>query len=194
MSLAHVEGAILAGGSSSRMGRDKLTLRWQGVPIIERVARALEACVCPVRVVLRPSTPCPLDLPRIDDAHEERAPIVGIHAALVACESSAVLVAAGDMPEIEPRLLLALLALVPAEAGADVVAPCGPAGPEPLLAVYRPRILPEIERRIEKGELSLRALLESVDTLLIPEAELRCIDPGLASLRNLNRPEDLGRA
>ncbi len=85
---------------------------------------------------------------------------------------------------------MALLALVPAQAGHDVVAPLGPGGYEPLLAVYRPRVLPEMERRIEAGELSLQSLLRAVDTLAIPEAELRSIDPELRSLRNVNRPED----
>jgi molybdopterin-guanine dinucleotide biosynthesis protein A len=189
--LTHVEAAILAGGASTRMGRDKATLAWDGVAMAERVARALGACFARVRVVLRPGAPSPLALPRIDDRREARAPIVGIEAALAACEASAVLVAACDLPGLDPRLLLALAALVPVEGGAAVVAPLGPRGPEPLLAIWRPRILPEVSRRIERGELSLQALLAALDTLYVPEPVLRALDPDLASLRNVNRPEDL---
>lgn len=191
MKLTHVEGAILAGGASSRMGRDKATLEWRGEPLAAHVARALGACLERVRVVVRPGDPSPLDLERIDDEREVRAPIVGVEAALAACEASAVLVAACDLPDVDPRVLLALLALVPEQGGRDVVAPCSARGPEPLLAVYRPRILPEVRARIERGELALHALLDTVDTLAIPEADIRSLDPDLTTLRNANRPEDL---
>jgi len=191
LKLDHVEGAILIGGASSRMGRDKARLEWKGTPLAQRVADVLGSCVSRVRLVMRPGSEPPLDLPCIVDQRPEHAAMVGVHAALVACESAAVLVAACDLPEIDPRVVLALLALVPAQAGPDVVAPLGPGGYEPLLAVYRPRVLPEMERRIEAGELSLQSLLRAVDTLAIPEAELRAIDPELRSLRNVNRPDDL---
>jgi molybdopterin-guanine dinucleotide biosynthesis protein A len=156
-----------------------------------RVAEAVGACVARVRIVLRPDAPNPTGLERIDDVYEARAPIVGLHAALRACEASAVLVAACDLPELDPRVVLALLALVPAQGGADVVAPRTATGPEPLLAVYHPRILPAVERRIEEGALSLYPLLEALETLFIPADELRPLDPDLRSLRNVNRPDDL---
>ncbi len=58
------------------------------------------------------------------------------------------------------------------------MAPLGPNGPEPLIAIYRKALLPELERRIAAGALALQPLL-------------REIDPQLAALRNVNRPEDL---
>ena len=191
MKLDHVEGAILVGGASTRMGRDKARLEWNGIPLVERVANVLGSCLTRVRLVIRPGDEPPLGLPCIEDIGSARAPIVGVHAALQACERDAVLVAACDLPEIDVKLVLALLALVPHGDGPDVVAPMGAKGHEPLLAVYRPRLLPELERRIEGGELSLQSLLDDVETLSIPEAALRQIDPELRSLRNLNRPEDL---
>ena len=191
MKLTHVEAALLAGGASRRMGRDKASLEWHGVPMARHVAVALGSCVERVRIVLRPAAPNPTDLERIDDLHAARAPIVGVHAALRACEASAVLVASCDIPELDPRVVLALLALVPAEGGSDIVAPETQSGPEPLLAVYRPRILPEVERRIGEGTLALHALLDAVETRLIPADELRTLDPELRSLRNVNRPADL---
>jgi molybdopterin-guanine dinucleotide biosynthesis protein A len=173
------------------MGRDKASLEWSGVPMVRRVADALGACVERVRIVLRPDAPNPTDLERIDDLRGARAPIVGLHAALRACEASAVLVAACDIPELDPRVVLALLALVPAQGGAEVVAPRTRTGPEPLLAVYRPRLLPALERRIDEGALALHELLEGLETLFIPAEELCAFDPELRSLRNVNRPGDL---
>lgn len=182
---------MLAGGASSRMGRDKASLPVGGTPMGRAVADALGACLAVVRVVLRPDQPEVLGLPRIDDAHELRAPIVGVAAALRACRAHAVLVAACDLPGLHPRFVLALLSQVPATGGPEIVAPVGPGGPEPLVAIYRADLLPELERRIAAGELALQSLLRERDTRRIPEALLREIDPDLAALRNVNRPEDL---
>jgi molybdopterin-guanine dinucleotide biosynthesis protein A len=173
------------------MGRDKARLEWENVPMAKRVADALGSCIERVRIVLRPDAANPTELERIDDVRDARAPIVGIHAALRACEAPAVIVAACDLPELDPRVVLALLSLVPVEGGADVVAPETDSGPEPLLAVYRPRILPVVERRIEAGTLALHELLDEAQTLVVPAEILRSIDPELRSLRNVNRPADL---
>ncbi len=189
--LTHVEGAVLAGGASIRMGRDKASVEVDGLALGASVARALGECVETVSVVLRPEQRNPLGLPRVDDAHPERAPIVGIAAALRAAACEAVLIAACDLPGLHPRFLLALLAHVPAAGGPEIVAPVGPNGPEPLIAVYRSALLPEIERRIAAGDLGLQGLLRERDTRFVAESLLREIDPELGALRNLNRPEDL---
>ncbi len=189
--MAHVEGAILAGGASRRMGRDKATVEFEGRPMISRVADALAACLERVRVVLRPGSASPIDLPRIDDRLDVRAPASGLHAALSACRTTGVLVAACDAPEIEPRLLLALLALAPTRDHIDAIVPLGADGHEPLLAVYRPSALPVLERRVEAGKLSLRGLLEDIRVRSVPVEALRPFDPDLRSFRNRNRPEDV---
>ncbi len=176
------------------MGREKGRLRWAGIPMAERVASALGSCVKRVRVVVRPGAIPPVELPLVEDRLPVRASIAGVHAALVACEASAVLVAACDLPEVEPRLLLALLALTPDDLGPDgpdVVVPEGPGGSEPLLAIYRPAIVPQIEAQVGRGELSLRSLLRTVRTLQVPIDLVRRFDPELLSFRNVNRPEDL---
>ena len=191
MKLAHVEAAVLCGGASTRMGRDKATLLYDGVPLALRVARALGACVERVRLVGRDPALGALGLELLPDRHPARAPMVGIAAALAACEASAVLVGACDLVQLDPRVALALLALAPADGGADAIAPLGPRGPEPLLASYRPRLLPELERRIARGELRLQALLRDVGALFVPEADLRALDPELRSLTNANFPADL---
>jgi molybdopterin-guanine dinucleotide biosynthesis protein A len=190
--LTHIEGAVLCGGASTRMGRDKATLAYEGVPLARRVADALGDCLARVRIVGKAGELPALGLEAVADRHPTRAALVGVAAALAACEASAVLVAACDLVHLDPRVVLALTALAPVEGAADVIAPLGPRGPEPLLAIYRPRLLPELERRIARGELALQALLRDAATLFVPEADLRALDPTLRSLTNANFPEDLG--
>jgi molybdopterin-guanine dinucleotide biosynthesis protein A len=189
--LTHVEGAVLCGGASTRMGRDKATLEHEGVPLARRVAGALGECLARVRLVAKQGELPALGLDVIVDRHPARAPMVGVAAALAACEASAVLVAACDLVHLDPRVVLALLALAPVDGKADAIAPLGPNGPEPLLAVYRPRLLPELERRIARDALSLQALLRDATTLFIPEGDLRALDPTLRSFTNANFPGDL---
>jgi molybdopterin-guanine dinucleotide biosynthesis protein A len=111
--------------------------------------------------------------------------------ALRAARTPAVLVAACDLPGIDPAVVLALLALAPIEGGPAIVAFQGPDGPEPLLCVYRTALLPELERRIAAGELSLRALVLAQRAALLPIELARSVDPQLRSFHNLNRPADL---
>ena len=193
MKLGHIEAAVLCGGASSRMGREKATLPYRGGPLARRVANALGACFARVRLVAKRDLAPELGLETLVERRAEHAALVGLHAALGACEASAVFVAACDLPDIDPRVVLALAALAPTNGAADAIAPLGPSGPEPLFAIYRPRILLEVERRLAAGELALRALLGALNTLYVPERELRALDPVLASLHNLNRPGDISR-
>jgi molybdopterin-guanine dinucleotide biosynthesis protein A len=191
LKLCHVEAAVLAGGASTRMGRDKASTPYLGRPMAEWVAAALGQCVERVSVVVRPGQKLELALPHIVDDHAERAAMIGVCAALVACRAHAVLVAACDLPELQPSVVLALLALMPAEGGPEIVAPLGPHGPEPLLAVYRRDLLGPVQACIARGELSLQDLIRARRSVLVPAQSLRSIDPELRSLRNVNRPQDL---
>jgi molybdopterin-guanine dinucleotide biosynthesis protein A len=173
------------------MGVDKASVLFRGVALAERAARALESCVEIVRVVRRPGAEGGFSRPVLLDAHATRAPMVGIAAALRACEGAAVLVAACDQPELEPALLLGLLAAMPARGGPEIVAAAGPRGPEPFPAVYSRDLRDEIERRIEAGSLALHALLRERRTFLLPPDLVCALDPALRSFRNVNRPQDL---
>ena len=191
MRLTHIEGAVLCGGASARMGRDKASLVFEGAPLALRVADALGACLERVRLVAKDDSLRALGRELVVDRHPERAALVGVAAALAACDAPAVLVAACDLVHLDPRIVLALCALAPVDGPADVVAPLGPRGPEPLCAIYRPRLLPELERRIARGDFALQALVRDSACTLVPEADLRALDPTLRSLTNANSPDDL---
>ena len=175
MKIDHVEGAILIAGrgAGARGGVEDS-------PALAHVAAVLESCLTVVRLVTRAGARPSLDLPCVVDERPEQAPMIGVHAALRACTRSAVLIAADDLSTLDPKIVLALLALVPAEGEFDIVAPQGERGFEPLLAVYRPRLLPELEARIAEGAFGLQELLAGVRTLGVPVGALREIVPELS--------------
>ncbi len=70
-----VAGFILAGGASSRMGRDKGLLDFGGVPLILHTARLLESLVAEVNVVGSPSRYESLGLHVISDMGDVKLPV-----------------------------------------------------------------------------------------------------------------------
>jgi molybdopterin-guanine dinucleotide biosynthesis protein A len=176
---------VLAGGRSRRMGRDKASLAIDGVRLLERVAGALRPHVREVLVGAAAGQDVALDGARVvADRASGQGPLMGLASCLATSTSDRNLVAACDLPELPPALLERLL-----EEALDweAVVPQGPDGSlEPLLAVYRRRLLPDIERLLAAGERRIRPLFARRQVRYLPLAEL-----GLGALANLNTPEDL---
>jgi molybdopterin-guanine dinucleotide biosynthesis protein A len=107
-------GAVLAGGKSSRMGRDKA-----GIAIPERDvtlgARALDLlrATCDDVVVLGHGRAMPSDVTRIEDALDDVGPLGGLLALLRSGRGDAYLVLAVDMPGVEAHHVRALVRLLP---------------------------------------------------------------------------------
>ncbi|MGH9111551.1 MAG: molybdenum cofactor guanylyltransferase, partial [Acidimicrobiales bacterium] len=110
-------GAVLCGGRSRRMGRDKALIRIDGVPMVVRVADALRAAgATDVFAVGRdPEALAELGLVTVADDRPGAGPVAGIATALAhACEDL-VLVAGCDLLAPSP---VAMAATVAALAGA----------------------------------------------------------------------------
>jgi molybdopterin-guanine dinucleotide biosynthesis protein A len=94
-------GVVLAGGLSSRMGRDKALLRWRGRPLIEHQIALLHAAG--VREVkISGNRP---DYHGVADAVPQAGPLGGIAGIAAACEDAELLIVPVDMPQLQPSLL-----------------------------------------------------------------------------------------
>ncbi len=61
----------------------------------------------------------------------------------------------------------------------------------PLAALYRKStVLPAVRRLLEEDRLRPVFLLEALDALRVDAPTMGLVDPDLATLRNLNTPED----
>lgn len=187
-----VTGAVLAGGESRRMGRDKSLLDLDGEPMIERVLRRL-ARVSDDLIVSTNSPEKYAWLARrvrfaSDVGGAGRGPLAGIAGVLQAARHEAALVVATDMPFLNPALLQYLAEQAD---GADVVVPVIHAGrPETLHAVYRRTCLPAITAQLERGRYKITGFFEEVRVRTVPAEELRRFDPELISFLNANTPEE----
>lgn len=185
-----IDGAVLLGGASSRMGRDKSRVLVGGLSCLERVTDALSS-VCDTIYLVGGEPPEVVRGHRIPDPPGPRCALRGLAAALDAARSPQVLVLATDLPLVTPTLLQALAEAPPA--GAWV--PRDADGAHPLCARYaREPALAAARARLDGDALALRGVLEALDTRYLEGEALREVDPDARALWNVNAPEDLARA
>src|SRR5712691_8368629 len=98
-------GFVLVGGKSSRMGRDKANLPFEGRTLVERVAAAVADAAGSVTLVGPPGRYESLGLPVIADLEPDLGPLGGIHAALSATSAAWNLIAACDLPAVSGPFL-----------------------------------------------------------------------------------------
>jgi len=181
-------GAVLAGGKSSRMGRNKALLRIDGEALWRRQLRVLqEAGADPVWLVQAPGQRA-LTRGVLRDSVPNAGPLAGLHAALSQCSSGHVAVVAVDLPYIEPVWFTRLAKLC--APGIGGVARTRD-GYEPLAAIYPREALAEAETRLKEGEFVLQTLLQA----LVRSRRMRVLRLKIAQLRplaNWNSPGDIG--
>ena len=132
---AAVAAAVLAGGASRRMGRDKATMPVGGTPLAGLVLAAAARVADPVVLVAPAGHPARgLAAEAVTDPGQ--GPLAALEAGLAAVDAGHVLVLAGDHPGLRPELLSHLVGL---QGRAEAVA-CRRGGRlEPLVAVYERR-------------------------------------------------------
>ena len=185
---ASFPAAILAGGKSTRMGRDKSFLPIRGVPVISLVAGVLQEYFSEVFVISNEAARFePLGLRVVADVLPGNDSLGGVHTAVSATPAGHVFVTACDMPFLQPALLAGLAARAE---GWDVIIPIHRGYPEPLCAVYSAACEVSIRGRIERKELKIINFFDEVRVLRIEEDEWRRWDPGGLSFRNINTPAE----
>ena len=192
--MSDIEGFILTGGASSRMGTDKARLTLGGLTFIERIAGALRSTTPGISVVSARPESFAISLPQVPDIHRDCGALGGLHAALRACRAPWALVVSCDLPFVTGELFARLCEFRNEET--DAVAPLQTDGrPQPLCALYSPaRCLARVERLLQEGERRPRVLLRQVRTRWVVPAELIDLPDAGLFFMNVNTPEDYRRA
>jgi molybdopterin-guanine dinucleotide biosynthesis protein A len=184
---------VLAGGRSSRFGRDKLAEPIGGRPLLDLAIQAVRPLAMDVVVVAAPGTELAVSggVRVVHDPVGFEGPLAGLAAGLGVAEEEVVLVVGGDMPTLVAAVLESMASGLDDPAIAVVV----------LAHDGRPRPLPMVVRRaaalraarssLDGGDRRLRALIEGLPARVIPEDVWRGLDPGGATLRDIDTPADL---
>jgi len=186
-----IEGFILAGGSSSRMGRDKAQLRIAEQTFSERIAAELLGFTD--RVTMIGGAKVPENLSAAKDVFNGIGALGGLHGALSACKADWALVVACDLPFVTSELFEKLAAT---RNDSEAVVPVQQDGrPQPLCALYRKSPCLEVATSlIEVGKRRPLDLLDRVKTRWIPFAELKPLNHATEFFVNINTPEDYDEA
>jgi molybdopterin-guanine dinucleotide biosynthesis protein A len=167
-----VAGVILAGGRSSRYGRNKALVELDHVPLIERVVRVMTSIFH--KVVLITNTPDEYDylnFPMFSDIIKGLGPLGGIYTGLKVLSNPFAFFVACDMPFLNPFLIRHMVSV---KNGFDVVVPRISGKIEALHGLYSRRCLSNIESQLESGTYQIRRW-----------------DPDFRSFLNINTPEQL---
>ena len=183
-----LNGLVLAGGQSLRMGFDKGNVNWHGKPQRYHMADMLKPYCNEVFISCRPGQQAEIDVqyPSLEDTFTGLGPFGAILSAFRERPDSAWLVIACDLPLMDENTLRNLVAWRNSSSVATAYHSPVTDFPEPLIAIWEPKSYPVLLSFLAQGYSCPRKVLINTDITLLnaPEPE---------ALTNVNTPEELER-
>jgi len=184
-----INGLVLAGGKSTRMGKPKDKINWHGKEQRYYLADLLAPFCDQVYISCREdqSLDCDPNYLFVSDSFSDVGPLAGILSAFKTNPATAWIVIACDLPLLDRDSIEHLINS--RNAGKIATAYQNPTDqlPEPLIAIWEPKSYSILNHCLVTGNTSLRKALINNDTSIIKPAK-----PEL--LLNVNTPDELLKA
>jgi molybdopterin-guanine dinucleotide biosynthesis protein A len=188
---------ILAGGKGTRVrGYEKVLLTYQGESFLRRQIRILSPIVDEILISCRDEKQRDIihdmvHFPCIVDKVNGMGPIQGIYAGFSEMRSDVCFLVAGDMPLLNPDVILHLFEKVEKDPSCAGIVPCWPNKDlEPLHAVYRKDTVLSYLNENENIR-KVHSLIPNIPVQYLPVEELRIYDSTLRFFTNINTHEDI---
>lgn len=195
---------VLAGGQSTRMGRDKALIELHGRPLIEHAVQKLRALgFSPFIVGSRPDLAA--FAPVIPDIHRDTGPLGGIEAALSASNSDQNLFLPVDLPLLPTEFLSWMIDRVE-QTNALATIPRLQARSQPLCAIYNKTLLTHVQAALAAGDAKVMRAVDhaaiatnlpvdsfDVESIAASQSWQQTV-PLHRWFHNLNTPEDFEKA
>jgi molybdopterin-guanine dinucleotide biosynthesis protein A len=183
-----LNGLVLAGGQSLRMGFDKGNVNWHGKPQRYHMADMLKPYCNEVFISCRPGQQTEIDdqYPSLQDTFTGLGPFGAILSAFRERPDSAWLVIACDLPLMDEGTLRNLVAWRNSSSVATAYHSPVTDFPEPLIAIWEPKSYPVLLSFLAQGYSCPRKVLINTDIALLNA-------PKPEALTNVNTPEELER-
>jgi molybdopterin-guanine dinucleotide biosynthesis protein A len=193
-----VAGYILVGGGSTRFGRDKALVEFDGQPMLARMMKLMRGATKDLKLVAAPEKYVEFEIQLLADRWPGEGPLGGIITALEDAAASTArpewnLIVSCDMPFLT-REWLAFLGGRAAKSKAQVVFAHSASGPEPLCACWQTDAMAQLRSGFERG---VRKVTEGIALLraeVLDEAQWKRFDSAGRLFWNMNTAADYEEA
>lgn len=169
---------VIAGGKSSRMGRDKRWLDLGGRSMLERCLRRIPTVFSERFLMMEANSPDIMQLAEncgfciVTDEVQGRGPVEGLRLGLKHMSADWGLALSADMPffsfsAIEPLFIRLSEIISKGERRIKCILPTLDGRRQPLAGLYHKGLLTEIAQKIKRGERELGAMAEAFETELV---------------------------
>ena len=162
-----LNGLVLAGGLSSRMGSDKSLIEYHGKPQRESLFEMLQLVCSKVYTSCREAQQIPLFLNPLYDAFAIKSPLNGILTAFQTCPDRAWLAVAVDLPHVSIDVLREIVSNRDTGKLATCFFDAGSGAPEPLLTIWEPAAQALLAANAAAGNISPRSFLQHHDVHIV---------------------------
>jgi len=190
-----ITAVVLAGGSSSRMGREKALTPLAGKPLVIHVAESFRGFADEIIVSVGPGMSdkydgiLPSDIRALEDSALHTGPVEGMHRSIQKASGDWIAVCPCDTPFLDIGVYSLLLDRAHGFEGAAAIIR---GYVEPLHVILRrERAAAVFSRAVEEDLTGVSEILEGMKLALVDEESIRTIDPDIATFWNLNSPEDM---
>ena len=186
---------VLVGGGSTRMGRPKAWLDFDGLPLLARVVERVRPAVDEIVLVAAPGQVLPPiggDATVVRDTHPGEGPLPALALGLATIAAPWALAVGCDGPLLRSAVIAHLAGLRADDC--DAIVPVWNDRPQPLVALYRRALRPTLDAMVAGGERRLRAIARLPRVRRVEAEALRALDPEGESFRSLNTPEEYAAA
>lgn len=164
---SEITGAILAGGKSSRMGKNKALLDLNGKPFIQHIAETLSKVFDEVIIIANHGAPYKfLQLPIYEDVLRECGSLGGIHSALMNAATERVFIISCDMPLVSAELIEYLISHQGRHS--TITVPIVENRLQPLCGVYKAECLGALVDYLGRGERHATEFVRTADPTVVP--------------------------
>lgn len=180
-----LNGLVLAGGKSTRMGEDKGIVQWHGKEQRYYLADMLAGFCKEVFISCRADQANAIDknYRLIEDEFESTGPLGAIVSAFHKNQSSAWLIVACDLPLLDNKTIQYLVENRNKDLVATTFKSPGNDFPEPLITIWEPTALPLLETALSEGKLSPQKVLMKAKIKMLRA-------PDQSVLLNANTPKE----
>lgn len=175
---------ILAGGQSSRMGKDKGLISVNGKPMVQHLLGVAQSIGLPVIIIANNPDYKQFNVPVYEDRYKEHGPLGGIHSGFYHSQTERIFVISCDTPFVQKELIESI---IEASEGFEITVPRHEHKTHPLIGIYARSTFESLVKSLEAKTLKVMEFIKPFHHQVIDVSTLFDEE----QFENINEPKDL---